>query len=339
MRPLREQVVVVTGASSGIGRETALLLAGRGARVVLAARNQDGLAALAEEIRAAGGEGLVAPTDVTSWPQVRDLASQAAATFGRIDTWVNAAAVSLYATVEDAEVDELERVVQVDLMGYVYGMKAALPHLMRSGGTIINVSSVAAVRPLPLQAPYSASKAAINAFADALRLELARDERGVSVTTILPGSINTPFFEHARSRLGAMAAPFPPVYEPRTVAESIAFAAEHPRREIVVGGPTKLLILQQKLSPTLTDRLLLRGKVFDRQRTDRPAGSDLLFEPSTGPGSSTGDFRPAIPVAAYTRAFEHAPAWSRMLLLASLAGAGVAALRRLRGQASPTVTR
>lgn len=251
VRPLSDQIVVVTGASSGIGRETALLLAKRGARVVLASRNEEALKTLADEIRAAGGECTVVPTDVTSWQQVHALAARAVDVFGRIDTWVNGAAVSLYARVEDAEIDELERVIQVDLLGYIYGMKAALPHLVVSGGAIINISSIAGVRPIPLQAPYSASKAAVNAFDDALRLELRYAGRDVAVTTILPASINTPFFAHARSKLGAMAAPFPPVYEPRTVAESVVFAAEHPRRDIYVGGAAKLLAFQHRLSATI----------------------------------------------------------------------------------------
>lgn len=334
MRPLSDQVVVVTGASSGIGRETALLLAERGARVVLAARNHEALKTLADEIRTAGGDCVVVPTDVTSWQQMRDLASQAVEAFGRIDTWVNGAAVSLYSRVEDAEVDELERVIEVDLLGYVYGMKAALAHLVASGGSIINISSIAGVRAIPLQAPYSASKAAVKAFGDALRLELKHDGRDVAVTTILPASINTPFFAHARSKLGAMAAPFPPVYEPRTVAESIAFAAEHPRRDIFVGGAAKLVALQQKLAPAVTDWLLLRAKVFERQRTDRPADGDILFQASTGPGSSTGDFRPALPTSPYTRYFEQARLRGTLPLLAGLAGTAVAVARRLRGAGS-----
>ncbi|MDP8960332.1 MAG: SDR family oxidoreductase [Actinomycetota bacterium] len=332
MRPLSEQVVVVTGASSGIGRETALLLAERGARVVLAARNQEALKAVADEIRAGGGECVVVPTDVTSWQQVHDLASEAVEAFGRMDTWVNGAAVSLYSRVEDAEIDELERVLQVDLLGYIYGMKAALPHLVTSGGAIINISSIAGVRPFPLQAPYSASKAAVNAFDDALRLELRHAGRDVAITTVLPASINTPFFAHARSKLGAMAAPVPPVYEPRAVTEAIAFAAEHPRRDIYVGGAAKLLALQHKLSATMTDWLLLRGKAFERQRTDRPADGDILFEPSSGPGTSTGDFRPALPVSPYTRLFE-LRSRPGLPLLVGLAGASLAALRRLRAAA------
>ncbi|MDQ4130552.1 MAG: SDR family oxidoreductase [Actinomycetota bacterium] len=331
MKPLSDQVVVVTGASSGIGRESALLLAERGARVVLASRNREALETLADEIRAGGGECAVAPADVTSWRQMQDLAAQAVSAFGRIDTWVNGAAVSLYARVEDAEVDEIERVIQVGLLGYVYGMKAALPHLVASGGTIINISSIAAVRPIPLQAPYSASKAAVKAFGDALRLELEHDERGVAVTTILPASINTPFFAHARSKLGAMAGPFPPVYEPRTVAEAIAFCAEHPRRDVFVGGAAKLIALQQKLMPALTDWLLLRAKVFERQQTDRSPDGDIFFEASSGPGSSAGDFRPAIPVSPYTRYIELSRLRGTLPLLAGAAGAAFAVVRRLRG--------
>lgn len=329
MRPLSKQVVVVTGASSGIGRETALLLAGRGARVVLAARNREALETLADEIRGAGGECLVAPTDVTVWQQVRELGAKAAEAFGQIDSWVNGAAVSLYAPVEDAEVDEIERVIDVGLLGVVYGVKAALPYVVASGGAIINISSIAGVRPIPLQAPYSASKAAVKAFGDALRVELRHAGHGVAVTTFLPASINTPFFAHARSKLGVMAAPFPPVYEPRTVAESVAFAAEHRRRDIYVGGAAKLLAVQHKLSETMTDWLLLRGKAFERQRTDRPPGGDILYEASSGPGASTGGFRPTLSTSPYTRLFEHRTAGG-LSLLAGLAVTSVVALRAMR---------
>ncbi|MFN2557550.1 MAG: hypothetical protein ABR592_11925, partial [Nitriliruptorales bacterium] len=170
------------------------------------------------------------------------------------------------------------------------------------------------------------------AFGDALRLELKHDGRGVAVTTILPASINTPFFAHARSNLGVMAGPFPPVYEPRTVAEAIASCAEHPRRDVYVGGAAKLMALQQRLMPAVTDWLLLRANVFERQQTERPADGDILFEASSGSGSSTGPFRPALPISPYTRYFELPRLRGALPLLAGAAGAAVAVARWARGR-------
>src|SRR5688572_25156989 len=197
-RAISEQVVVITGASSGIGRETALLFGRQGASVVLAARNEEALREVAQQIESEGGRAHVLPTDVAEWTQVERLAKGAVKTFGRIDTWVNDAGVAEYATVEQMTIEEIDRIIKVNLMGEIYGMKAALPHLKsQEQGTIINVSSVLGVRSVPLQAAYCAAKHGVNAFGEALRMEMEHEGSSVTVTTILPSSINTPFFEHA----------------------------------------------------------------------------------------------------------------------------------------------
>jgi NAD(P)-dependent dehydrogenase (short-subunit alcohol dehydrogenase family) len=331
-RPVSNQVIVITGASSGIGRETAVMLGERGASVVLAARNEAALHEVAKEIDRLGGVAQVVVTDVAEWSQVERLAQVAVDRFGRIDTWVNNAAVSAYATVEELTVEEIERVLQVNLLGQIYGMKAVLPHLARQGqGTIINVASALAERGVPLQAAYCAAKHGVKGFTEALRVELARDHPGITVTLILPSSINTPLFSHARSKLGVKPQPIPPVYEPRVVAETILFAAEHPRRTIVAGGSGKLLVQAEKLSPTLLDWYLLQNeRGFTQQRTDQPDdGQDNLFAPMSGTGSATGEFgQRAQATSLYTRHLELHPNRKRALNAAVLAGL-VALVRRV----------
>jgi NAD(P)-dependent dehydrogenase (short-subunit alcohol dehydrogenase family) len=222
VRPVGEQIVVLTGASSGIGRETALEFGRRGATLVLAARNKEALDTLVAEVERLGGEAVAVPVDVGDFDQVTELAAQAVERFGRIDTWVNNASVSTYGTVEQMDVDEIRRVIEVNLLGEIHGMKAALPHLRRTGGTIINVSSTLGKRAVALQAAYCAAKHGVVAFGEALRLELRHAKVPVAVVDVLPSSINTPLFEHARSKLGVVPQPIPPVYEPRVVADAIA---------------------------------------------------------------------------------------------------------------------
>jgi hypothetical protein len=206
---------------------------------------------------------------------------------------VTVAAVGIWGRVEDITGAEFDRVMRVNFLGHVHGVHAALPALRRAGGgAIIGVSSVEGVRAVPLQAPYAASKFAVRALYDCLRSELAQDGAPISVTTILPASVDTPFFEHARSKLGVMVKPPPPVYAPEVVAESIVYAARHPRREIAVGGAAAALILGQRLVPGLTEAVLsLRRAGAGSQRTDRPDnGVDNLDGPVDGPGQVHGTF-------------------------------------------------
>ena len=331
-RRVSEQVVVITGASSGIGRETAIEFGKAGASVVLAARNEQALQVAAREVEQAGGNAEVCVTDVAEWDQVERLASRAVERFGRIDTWVNNAAVSIYGTVEQLTVEEIERVIRVDLLGMIHGIKAILPQLKRQGGgTIINVSSAVGERAVPLQAPYVAAKHGINGFTEALRLELEREQRGINVTLIEPGSINTPFFNNARSRMGAKPRPFPPVYPPSAVAEAIVFVAEHPRRNIFVGSAGKMLSALEQLSPTLMDRLMLAGDQGARQQqaSEPDDGQDALFAPVPGPGRIEGDFGHLTKSSSlYTRYLELYPNRKRVALGAALVG-GLVLARRL----------
>jgi NAD(P)-dependent dehydrogenase (short-subunit alcohol dehydrogenase family) len=329
-RPIDEQVVVITGASSGIGRETALAFGRAGASVVLAARNEVALNEVAKQIERLGGRAAVAVTDVADWTQVERLAQTAVDRFGRIDTWVNNAAVSIYATVDQLTAEEIERLIQVNLLGQIFGMKAAAAILrQRGGGTIINVASALAERAAPLQAAYCASKHGIRGFSESLRMELERNGSGITITVIEPSSMNTPLFAHARSKMGVRPQPIPPVYEPRTVAEAILFAAEHPRRNVVVGGAGKLFTVVQRLSPGLLDRYMLQGeRAFKQQQTDSPdEGQDNLFTPMAGTGETIGDFgQKSKSASAYTRALGLHPNRER----AAIGGALLAALALLR---------
>jgi NAD(P)-dependent dehydrogenase (short-subunit alcohol dehydrogenase family) len=234
----------------------------------------------------------VVVTDVADAAQVDALADRAVERFGRIDTWINNAAVSIYASVADIEPEEMRRLIEVNLLGQMYGARAAIRAMRGKGGTIVNVGSALSERAIPLQSAYVASKHGLQGFSEALRLELEHAKADIDVVLIMPSSTNTPLFNFARSKLGVQPMPVPPVYEPRVVAEAICHAAEHGGREIVVGGWGKLMTIGQWVSPTLLDRYMLQGgRMWEQQKTSRPDDArDNLFEPSSGSGSTTGDF-------------------------------------------------
>jgi NAD(P)-dependent dehydrogenase (short-subunit alcohol dehydrogenase family) len=332
MRPLAEQVIVVTGGSSGIGRATALAAAARGAKVAIAARGADALEATRREIEGTGGEVLAVPTDVAEFSQVEALGRETVGRFGRIDTWVNAAAVSVYGEFDRVEPDEFRRVIEVDVLGTAHGARVALAQMKRQpeGGTIVNISSGLGDRAVPLQSAYSAAKAAVTGFGEALRVELARAGSPIRVATIKPASIDTPFFRHARSKMDAAPAPVPPVYDPDLVAGAILHAATHPVRELSVGGASAALTTLEKIAPAALDwGLKLVG--YAAQRADHSAsatGPDNLFAGSTGPGSVRGEWG-GRSFSLYTALATRFPL--KPLVWASLALAGIAAARSRRG--------
>jgi NAD(P)-dependent dehydrogenase (short-subunit alcohol dehydrogenase family) len=270
LSPLKNQVVVIMGASSGIGRATALLLAERGAAVVASARGADALESLVREIRGKGGRATAVVADVADADQVKRVAERAIAEHGRIDTWVNNAAVSMWAPAEATKPEEFKRILEVNLLGQVHGTLAALPHLRKSrGAALIHITSVEAKIALPFNSAYAASKHGLAGFIDALRLELMRDRAPVSVTQIMPATIDTPLFQNALTRLGVEPRGAPPVYEPEVVARAIAYAAEHPVRDLVVGGGGVGFLLAQRISPRLIDAMLA-GKIgFESQMTEK----------------------------------------------------------------------
>jgi len=293
IKPVSEQVVVLVGASSGIGRAAALEFARRGASVVVAARTVSALDSLVEEITAQGGTALAVPTDVAEADQVRVLGERAESVFGRIDTWVNAAAVAVWGRITDISDAEFDRVMRVNFLGQVHGVHAAVPALRRAGGgVIIGIASVEAIRAVPMHAPYTASKWAVRALYDSLRMELAQDGIPIAVSTILPASIDTPFFEHSRSKLGAMPKPPPPLYAPELVAEAIVRAAERPTREVPVGGSAIGFYVGQRVSPALSDAVMSIRRLGRQQlRSDRPDnGRDNVDAPMEGLGQVHGNY-------------------------------------------------
>jgi NAD(P)-dependent dehydrogenase (short-subunit alcohol dehydrogenase family) len=295
LKPVGEQVVVLMGASSGIGRETALRFAKSGAKVVASARGEEGLDSLVEEIRAEGGEALAVPADTSEFDQVKAVADRAVREYGRLDTWVHLAAVGLFATFEQTTPEEFARVIDVNLMGQVYGAMAALTHIKREGrGALIHISSVEAKRSFPFHSAYGASKHGIDGFLEGLRVELKHEGWPISVTQVMPGTINTPFFDKGRSKIGVKAVGIPPIYEPETVANIIMYAAENPARDLVSGGAAQALILNQRLSPRILDAILATRAGFAPQKTNEPRSEDdpdNLYAPIRGHDTSKNGFR------------------------------------------------
>jgi NAD(P)-dependent dehydrogenase (short-subunit alcohol dehydrogenase family) len=257
-RRLRDSVVVITGASGGIGAATARELARHGASVVLAARREEALEAVAAECRGRGARALAVCTDVTDPAAVDALAARAAAAFGRIDAWVNNAAVTAYGRLTEVPAAELRRVIEVNLLGVAYCIRAALAYLRAAGGgVIVNNASVLAEIAMPYLAGYSAAKHGVRGLSDAVRQELrACGEDNIAICTVLPATIDTPLFAHAANHTGRPLNPPPPVYPPQLVARRIVHLIRHPRREAYVGGVARLLGIQWRLAPGPTERLL-----------------------------------------------------------------------------------
>jgi NAD(P)-dependent dehydrogenase (short-subunit alcohol dehydrogenase family) len=293
LKPINQQVVAIVGASSGIGREAALKFAQRGAKVVVAARSESGLQSLVEEIQRLGGEAMYVIADVSDFGQVKAIADKTVAQYGRLDTWVHAAATGVLAPFENITPEEFQRVIDVSLMGQVYGAMAALPHLKQEGrGALIHISSMEGVRSLPLQSPYSAAKHGVEGFLEALRVELQHEELPISVTSIKPAVINTPYYNKVRTKLGVKPTGIPPYYQPSIVVNAILYAAEHPTRDFIAGDVGRVLDVLQRVSPELVDSILLLIG-FAGQRTNEPKSEDApdnLFAPAPEYDRVKGDF-------------------------------------------------
>jgi short-subunit dehydrogenase len=264
--------MVITGASSGIGLVTARAAAGRGARLVLAARNEDALRDLATEIRDGGGEAAYVVADVGVEKAVDAIADTAREVFGGFDTWVNNAGVSIFGNITDVSVDDMHRIFDTVFWGVVYGSRAAVAQF-RSGGTpgaLINVGSFFGDRATPLQSTYGSAKFAVHGFTEALRVELAAEGLPVSVTLVHPGRIDTPYNEHAQSYLKDRPAHRGMIYPPEAVAETILYAAAHPRRDMYVGLQAKALVGLSAVAPHTMDRIM-RRYMYWSQRVDRPS--------------------------------------------------------------------
>jgi short-subunit dehydrogenase len=293
----RRQVVVITGASAGVGRATARAFAARGAAIGLLARGVERLIATRQEVERLGGRAMVLPVDVGDARAVEEAAQRVEDAFGPIDVWVNNAMATVFAPVRDVTAEEYRRVTEVTYLGYVHGTLAALRRMLpRDRGAIVQVGSALAYRSIPLQSAYCAAKHAVLGFTESLRTELLHEGAGVHVTMVhLPG-MNTPQFDWSRSKMPKKATPVPPIYEPEVAARAIVWAADHPRRrELMVGWPTFEGILGERLAPSLGDRYLARrGEEAQQTAQDEdPERADNLYDPAPGDFAARGRFRGA----------------------------------------------
>jgi NAD(P)-dependent dehydrogenase (short-subunit alcohol dehydrogenase family) len=330
------RVVVVTGASGGVGRAVARRFGARGDRVALLARGEAGLAGALEDVDNAGGLGLTLPVDVADHAAVDAAAAKVEGTLGPIDVWVNVAFSSVFAPFTEIEPDEFRRVTEVTYLGYVYGTRAALSRMLpRDRGTIVQVGSALAYRGIPLQSAYCGAKHAIQGFNESLRCELLHQRSRVRTTMVQLPAVNTPQFTWLRSRLRHHAQPVPPIYQPEVAAAAIVYAADHPRRrEYWVGGSTVGTLLANAVAPGVLDRYLARTG-FSSQQTEQPHDPRQpgnLWRPKDGEDGhdfgAHGDFDPT----AKTRSWQVWASHHHGLLAAT--GAAAAALgvigRRLR---------
>ncbi|HVX67249.1 MAG TPA: SDR family oxidoreductase [Bryobacteraceae bacterium] len=316
------EVVVVTGASAGLGRAIVRRFAGAGARIGLVARGVDGLEAARGEVERAGGAALALPTDVADAAQVEAAAEAVERAFGPIGIWVNDAMATVFSPFLEITPEEFKRATEVTYLGTVHGTRAALKRMVpRDRGVIVQVGSALAYRSIPLQAPYCGAKAAVRGFTDSIRTELLHQGSNVRLTMVQMPALNTPQFDWCRTRLPNHPQPVPPVFEPELGADAVFFAAHHPRRELHVGMPSVLSIIGNKFVPGLLDRYL--GKTgYRSQQTSRPVQPgrpDNLFEPAPGDFGAHGSFD--------LRAHRHSPQWwaDRHRSWLALIGAGVAA--------------
>ncbi|MFG2126310.1 SDR family oxidoreductase [Streptomyces sp. NPDC048751] len=286
-RPLTKgrRAVVVTGASGGVGRATALAFAARGDRVALLARGREGLAATADEVQRAGGEALVVTVDMADAKAVDDAAQQVVDAFGRIDVWVNNAFAGVFAPFTEINPDEFRRVTEVTYLGYVFGTRAALRHMLpRDRGTIVQVGSALAYRGVPLQSAYCGAKHAIQGFNESLRCELLHTKSRVRTTMVQLPAVNTPQFEWVLNRMPGRARPVAPVYQPEVAARAIVHAAAHGRRrEYWVGGSTAATLIANAVAPGILDRYLGRTGFEAQQEDGSHEGPGNLWSPADGP--------------------------------------------------------
>jgi NAD(P)-dependent dehydrogenase (short-subunit alcohol dehydrogenase family) len=288
-----KQVVVITGASAGVGRATVRAFARRGADIGLVARGIDGLESARRDVEAEGGHALVLPADVANADEIEAAAERVERELGPIDVWVNNAMVSVFSPIKELQPEEVKRVTDVTYLGVVYGTLAALKRMLpRDSGTIVQVGSALAYRGIPLQAAYCGAKHAIQGFTESLRCELLHDHSRVHVTMVQLPAMNTPQFDWVKSRLPREPQPVPPIYAPEIAAEAIMWSAQHRRRELSVGVPTVAAIWGNKIASGLLDRYLA-ATGYDSQQTEQPADPDRphnLWTPLPGDHGAHGRF-------------------------------------------------
>ena len=289
----KPEVIVITGASAGVGRATARIFAGQGAHIGLLARGREGLEGTRREVEELGGQALVLPVDVANAEQVDTATEAIEQRFGPIDIWINNAMVSVFSPIKETTPEEFKRVTEVTYLGCVYGTLSALRRMLpRDHGVIVEVGSALAYRGIPLQAAYCGAKHALQGFVDSLRCELLHDESRVRVTMVQLPALNTPQFSWVKSRLPRKPQPVPPIFQPEVAAEAIAWAAHHDRPEVYVGWPTVKAIVGNKIAPRFADWYLAR-EGYNAQQTDEPVEADRadnLWETVPGDHGAHGDF-------------------------------------------------
>lgn len=331
---MKAKVVVITGASAGVGRATVREFARHGASIGLLARGMDGLRGAQKEVEAAGGRALVLRTDVADAKQVESAAEAVEKKLGPIDVWINNAMTSVFSPVKEMKPEEYQRVTSVTYLGVVHGTLSALRRMLpRDRGVILQVGSALTYRSIPLQSAYCAAKHAVVGFTDSLRCELYHDKSNVKLTVVQLPAMNTPQFGWVRSRLRHKAQPVPPIFQPEVAARAIYWAVQHTPRELLLGGPTVLAIEGNKLAPGLADRYLGRNG-YKSQQTDEledPHRRDNLWEPVPGDHGAHGRFDSR----SHVHSYELWAATHKWLIATALA-AGIAlagsALGRREGQ-------
>lgn len=330
LKSVEDQVIVVTGASSGIGMATARAAALRGARVVLAARSEEGLQEAVRSIQEQGGQATHVVADISQEDHVQRIADHAVSTYGGFDTWVNNAAVSIYGRLMRVPIEDMRRLFEVNVWGTLYGCRVAVSHLRDKGGAIINLGSIVSDRSIPLQGAYAASKHAIKGFTDTLRMELEEEGAPVAVTLIKPSGIDTPFFEHAKNYMESEPKPPPPVYSPQVVARAILHCAQKPVRDVTVGGGGRMFTAMGNQAPRMTDHYMRRALFSGQQKgtPDRNPGRNNLYAPMRD-GEESGNYEGHVMrSSAYTAASLH-PMTTALVLagVGAAVGLGVRAWR------------
>ena len=331
LKPVTEQVIVITGASSGIGLATARLAAKRGAKVVLSARTREALALAVDEIKQAGGEAVFVEADVGRREDLERVAATALDRFGRIDTWVNNAGVGIWGLIDEVSEADMRQLFETNFWGTVYGSQVATEHLRANGGALINIGSITSDRAFPVQGIYSSSKHAVKGFTDALRMELEHEGAPISVTLIKPASIGTPMPQHVKNYHDKEANFPPPVYAPEEVAKTILQAAEYPVRDAFIGGSARTMNLLSILAPGLFDWISAKFLVPAQFGTEEAARRDNLHA-GLSEGEVRGDHQGStIRPSLYTKAARH-PAIT--LTAAGAAAAGVSLFLWSRGRSA-----
>lgn len=331
LKKLSDQVIVLTGATSGIGLATARKAAKCGARIVLVARNKEALKLISDDLVSQGTDTMYIAADVANEEEVRNVADAAIQRFGGFDTWLNVAGVSIFGKIEDIPVEDMRRLFDVNFWGVVHGSLAAMQHLKDRGGALINMGSETSDRAVPLQGIYSASKHAVKGFTDSLRMELEEQKAPVSVTLVKPSSVDTMFVTHAKNYLEVEPRLPPPIYAPEIVADALLYAAEHPTRDIYVGSRAKFAGTGAHYMPRMMDKGMERF-MYKFLKTDKPPRdrddnnlytytTDLMTRDGVG-GHATRE------TSFYTSAATH-PAATRAVMLGA-AGLALAAMWQVR---------